>query len=167
MVAVAVAEAIEAETSNRVGIRWPNDILVDGRKICGILIETASSGAVIVGIGLNVQVDIERLPSAVAARATSLHLVTGRTHDRRKLLGVVLGRLGVWYDLWRENSPLVLDAWAARDIMAGTRVTIEGGRPKVEGIAAGVDSEGALLVVQSDGAVARVVAGDLHSTETT
>ena len=164
MVAVAVAEAVEAETGVRVGIHWPNDLVVDGRKVCGILIETTSSGALIVGIGLNVHVDVERLPPAVSVRATSLHLVTGRTHDRRQLLAAMLDRLAVWYDRWREGSHSIVDAWAARDVMVGTRVSIGVGAPKVEGVAAGVDSDGALLVVQADGVVARVVAGDLQST---
>lgn len=162
--AVAVAEAVEAETDVRVGIRWPNDLVVGDRKVCGILIEATSSGALIVGIGLNVSVDVERLPSAVAARAASLHRLTGRSLDRRVLLAAVLERLTIWYARWREASLTVLDAWAARDVMVGTRVSIGAGGPAVEGVAAGVDRDGALLVVRADGTVARVIAGDPHFT---
>jgi BirA family transcriptional regulator, biotin operon repressor / biotin---[acetyl-CoA-carboxylase] ligase len=159
-IAVAVAEAVEAELGLRVGIRWPNDLLVGDRKVCGILIEATSSGALIVGIGLNVHVDIQHLPAPVAARATSLHLATGRSHDRRLLLAAMLARLAHWYEEWRSGSLAVLDAWAARDVMQGTRVSVGAGGPNIEGVAAGVDDDGALLVVRSDGSVARVVAGD-------
>jgi BirA family biotin operon repressor/biotin-[acetyl-CoA-carboxylase] ligase len=160
--AVAVAEAVEAETGARLDIGWPNDLIAADRKVCGILIEAGFGGAVIVGIGLNVSVDVRRLPPDVAARAASLHVLTGRSHDRRQLLGAVLGRVGHWYGRWREGSLGVLDAWAARDIMRGTRVAIGAGATRVEGVADGVGDDGALLVRRDDGAITRVVAGDLH-----
>jgi BirA family biotin operon repressor/biotin-[acetyl-CoA-carboxylase] ligase len=89
-----------------------------------------------------------------------LHLLTGRRHDRRRLLLALLARLAYRYEQWREGSLAVLDAWAARDVMTGRRVSITAGGPRVDGVAAGVDHDGALLVVQDDGSVARVFAGD-------
>jgi BirA family biotin operon repressor/biotin-[acetyl-CoA-carboxylase] ligase len=163
-VAVAVAEAVEAETDVHVGIRWPNDLVAGGRKLCGVLIEAAAGSAVVVGIGVNVCVDVQALPAEIAARATSLHLLVDPPPDRRRLLDAVLARVGHWYASWLAESREVLDAWAARDVTRGTRLTIgaSAGVAPVEGTAVGVDDDGALLVRRDDGGTARVLAGDLH-----
>lgn len=159
-VAVAAAEGIEACTGIRVGIRWPNDLVVGGRKVAGFLTE-AAGGAVLVGVGINVNVAPEALPADLADRATSLNLVCGRTQDLPGLLCTFLLRLGHWYDVWRTGGTGVVEAWSSRDTIHGTRVVAGEGSAAVEGIAEGVDEDGALRVRQSDGAIARVMAGDL------
>src|SRR5205085_2328960 len=92
---LAVTDALQAEGVTAL-IRWPNDILVGGRKICGILAEAASGGGarvdhVLVGIGVNL--DQTAFPAEIAERATSLRLITGRAPDREAVLGALLAAL--------------------------------------------------------------------------
>ena len=106
---LAVAEALAASTGVRARIRWPNDLLVDGRKVCGILAEAASGADarahhVILGIGINLRQSA--FPESLAERATSLRLVTGRDHDAAALLAAVLGRLEARYADGGAEVPL-------------------------------------------------------------
>ncbi|MGE5591638.1 MAG: biotin--[acetyl-CoA-carboxylase] ligase, partial [Bacillota bacterium] len=99
--AVAVAEAIELTAGVRVGIKWPNDLLVDGRKVCGILTELAAEADrvnhVVVGIGINANLDREALPEAAPTPPTSLRLAAGRDVSLPRLAAAVLDRLEAWY----------------------------------------------------------------------
>ncbi len=158
--AVAASEAIEATVPLRTGIRWPNDVVIGERKACGILIE-GTGGAVVVGIGINVNVPVETLPPEVAAHATSLHLAAGHPVDRETILRALLGSLARWYGLWDAGDDAVLEAWRRRDVTRGTHVIVDGPGPRVEGVAVGVDDDGALRVRLESGVVQRVVAGDL------
>lgn len=159
-VAVAAAEAVEAHAGIRVGVRWPNDLVVGGRKVAGFLAE-AGGGAVLVGVGINVNVPLEALPADLADRATSLHLVCGRPQDIAGLLKGLLSRLEHWYDIWLAGGAGMVEAWSLRDAVCGARVVVGEGDAAVEGVADGVDEDGALRVQQPGGVVTRVVAGDL------
>jgi BirA family biotin operon repressor/biotin-[acetyl-CoA-carboxylase] ligase len=159
-VAVAAAEAVEACAGIRVGIRWPNDLVVGGRKVGGVLAE-AGGGAVLVGVGINANVPLEALPADLADRATSLHLVCGCTQEIAGLLRCLLSRLEAWYDVWLAGGAGAVEAFNLRDAIRGTRVVVGEGDAAVEGVADGVDEDGALRVRQPGGAVSRVVAGDL------
>jgi BirA family biotin operon repressor/biotin-[acetyl-CoA-carboxylase] ligase len=99
----AVAEAIEAETGLRVAIKHPNDVLIDGRKVAGILAE-AVDGRVVLGIGVNVSQREAQLPSDAATPATSLSL-EGAAVGRAELLATILERLEAHYDAWVVTSP--------------------------------------------------------------
>ncbi len=162
-VGVAAAEAIEAVAPVRVGLKWPNDAMIGERKVCGILSESAGD-AVVVGIGINANVPVETMPPDVAASATSLHLAVGRTIGLSVLLEALLDRLAHWYGRWAAGDDAVLETWTRRDVTRGTRVTV--GRPgaAVEGIADGIDADGALRLRLADGEVRRVFAGDLIPT---
>jgi BirA family biotin operon repressor/biotin-[acetyl-CoA-carboxylase] ligase len=142
--AVAVAEAVPVETA----IKWPNDVLTDGRKLAGILVEgRPQEGWVVLGIGLNVS----GVPDEVADIAASLDGA-----DRDEVLAALLERLDA-----RLSSPLeeVLDEWRRRDALLGQEIAWDGGT----GVAAGIDSDGSLLVDTDDGRVA-LVAGEVHLT---
>jgi BirA family biotin operon repressor/biotin-[acetyl-CoA-carboxylase] ligase len=142
--AVAVAEAVPAETA----IKWPNDVLLGGRKLAGILVEgRPQEGWVVLGIGLNVS----GIPDEVGDIAASLEGA-----DRDDVLHALLERLDA-----RLSSPLdeVLDEWRHRDALLGQEIGWDGG----SGVAAGIDSDGALLVDTDDGRVA-LVAGEVHLT---
>jgi BirA family biotin operon repressor/biotin-[acetyl-CoA-carboxylase] ligase len=142
--AVAVAEAVPAETA----IKWPNDVLVGGRKLAGILVEgRPQEGWVVLGIGLNVS----GIPEEVGDIAASLEGA-----ERDEVLAALLERLEA-----RLSSPLeeVLDEWRRRDALLGQEIAWDGG----SGVAAGIDSDGALLVDTDDGRVA-LVAGEVHLT---
>jgi BirA family transcriptional regulator, biotin operon repressor / biotin---[acetyl-CoA-carboxylase] ligase len=99
----AVAEAIAAETGLDAEIRFPNDVLIGGRKVAGILAE-ARDGRVVLGIGINANTGAAELPENVETPATSLQVETGAPVDRAPLLAAVLERLEVSYDAWLSGA---------------------------------------------------------------
>lgn len=155
MGALAVCEAVDS-LGTSVGIKWPNDVQIDGRKLCGVLPEAAWQGTallgVVLGIGVNVRVDFSRTPFATTA--ISLEAVVGAL-DRVDLLLKLLERLDHWSA--RLASEALFDGWRARLTMLGRSVSISG----VEGIAESVDRQGALLVRAGDGTLRRMIAGDI------
>jgi BirA family biotin operon repressor/biotin-[acetyl-CoA-carboxylase] ligase len=160
--ALAVTDALASVAAVEGGIRWPNDVLIDGAKICGILPDTVcrADGHVehaILGIGINV--DQQAFPEPLAGTATSLWLVTGRTHDHAHVEAAVFAALDRRYDAWLEAGFEGLrETWRTRSCTIGTRVDLaEGGH----GVAVDVDTDGALLVDLGRGALTRVVSGVL------
>ena len=138
--AVAVAQAVEEAAGAPVAIKWPNDVLLDGRKVAGILGELRDT-LVVLGIGVNVNQTAADLPSAARTPAVSIRAVSGRTHDRAALLGSLLGRLETAYDRWLDGGLASLrEEIAARDALRGREVEVEGRR----GVAVGIDDEGRL-----------------------
>lgn len=155
--ALAVAEAVEALVPERVGIvvKWPNDVLVDGGKIGGILIEHAD-GVTVVGIGLNVL----HAPATAGYKTASLVSAGGlaSVDTARDLLLTAFGRdLAVWQE---QGFPPIRDAWLAHSFPFGTalKVTVQG--QTVEGTFAGMDRDGALLLDTAEGR-RRIVTGDV------
>ncbi len=158
----ALAEAVREESGLPVALDWPNDLLVRGRKIAGILAESFvsrdQSAVVILGIGVNV--NQARFPDDLAARATSLALETGRQFDREKLLRTLLLRLEGWYHRWgAEGFAPVREAWCQGSGTLGRRVRVEEG---IGGIAVDLAEDGALIVQTDSGGTVRVRAGDLR-----
>ncbi len=99
----AVAEAIAAETGIHPEVKFPNDILIGGRKVAGILAE-ARDDRVLLGIGINANIGEDELPQGVDTPATSLQVETGAPVDRAKLLAAVLERLEAGYDAWVSEA---------------------------------------------------------------
>ena len=151
---VAVAEACEAAGVN-CAIKWPNDVWIDGRKVSGILVEgRPQEGWAVLGIGLNVAISFEELPEELREIATSIEIAAGRSPSvegaQETLLDTLDARLG---DRPRE----ILAAWADRDALRDRRIRWQDG----EGVAAGVDDSGALLVDTPGGRTA-LEAGEVH-----
>jgi BirA family transcriptional regulator, biotin operon repressor / biotin---[acetyl-CoA-carboxylase] ligase len=122
--AVGVAEAVAELTSVQAAIKWPNDLLVSGKKVCGILIE--QRGMVAVGVGLNLNQTAERFTERGLPDATSLGMLTGRAFDRDAVLGVVLAKLDAEYARLANGSPAMLEAgWRWRLGLLGKGVTAE------------------------------------------
>jgi BirA family biotin operon repressor/biotin-[acetyl-CoA-carboxylase] ligase len=158
--AVAVAEAVEGITGAAPGIKWPNDLLLGGRKFCGVLAEAASDGEtvalVILGIGINV--NQRAFPAGLEARATSLALELGCAVDRSSLLQAVLISLDRWYEVYgRLGFAAVQPEWSRRSVLAGQPI-VSGA---VRGVALGIDGDGALLVRSDAGHTHRIVAGEV------
>ena len=122
--AVGVAEAIADLADAPVHIKWPNDLLVSGRKICGILIE--QSGAVVIGIGLNLNQTAEEFAANGLLEATSLGIVLGKAPDPAPVLEAVVHRLDEWYDrlLWGDLVTLQ-SAWKQRLGLLGRPVRVD------------------------------------------
>jgi len=170
--AVALAEAIEDTTGAAPSLKWPNDVLINGKKVAGILTEMSSESDrvnhIIIGIGINVNIEAANLPDGLRYPASSLKQETGRLTDRAELCRNLYSRLEKWYKvLLSEGSEEVVETWKERFTFVGKEVRIEGYRgigakPSVtEGICLGIDSEGALLIKERSGAIERVVAGDM------
>ncbi len=163
-IAVAVAETIEQAAAVRADIRWPNDVLVAGRKVAGVLLEGVPD-AIIAGLGINANVAAEQFPAEVRDRAGSLHALTGRAIPLHPLLDTLLDRCGHWYTVWGNATDAavreILEAWSDRDAVRGQRVVVHGVSGDLEGIAEGIDGEGALRLRTPEGTVRAIMAGDL------
>jgi BirA family biotin operon repressor/biotin-[acetyl-CoA-carboxylase] ligase len=150
---VAVAEALISTGGVDARLKWPNDVLVGGRKIAGVLLERHAD-AVILGIGINVAQ--ASVPAELTAHATSIAHEGGRA-DRDAVLEMLLASLGRWRArLEQEGFDPVRARWTALAAMLGTRVSVD----DVAGTALGLDVDGALLIEASTG-VTRVLAGDV------
>lgn len=167
--AVAVAEAIRA-AGLPAGIKWPNDVLIEGKKCCGILTELELAGDAVafavVGMGLNV--NQAEFPPAIAAAATSLRLAAGHAFERAPLVCALLERLEARYEqLLAGEAALVLGAWRALSVTLGKRVRIipaTGGAAYL-GEAVDVDADGALRLRLDDGREERLLAGEVSLRE--
>jgi BirA family biotin operon repressor/biotin-[acetyl-CoA-carboxylase] ligase len=162
--AVAVVDALR--TAGVVAtIRWPNDVMVAERKICGVLPEAVTTRRgtlehLILGIGLNV--NQSEFPAPLRALATSARIETGRVHAVEEMLAAVLAALDTWYARFLDGGLGALrPAWLGRAQGIGHRTRAADGR---EGVAVGLAVDGALLVRTDSGETVRVVAGEV-STE--
>ncbi len=155
---LAVSRALEDATGVAAGIRWPNDALMDGRKVAGILCE-AHGGLLLVGIGVNCRQ--RAFPPEIADRAGSLLLATGLDVPPLALCPLVLARLreAVSDPRWRAG---VEQRLAGR----GARVRVEpiGTGAPAEGVVLGVDGDGALLLRGDDGVVRRIAQGEISGS---
>ena len=169
VVGLAVARAVEAllGNSSQVAVKWPNDVLVGGRKICGILCER-NGDAVIAGVGLNVnQTDF---PAEIAARATSLRLAAGSPFDRDGVLNGVVAEIDDMHSRWlRGGFAALRGGFAAVDYLKGRMVSVfstDDDKAPFEGLCGGVQEDGSLLVgstkVYAGEARVRALPGDFR-----
>jgi BirA family biotin operon repressor/biotin-[acetyl-CoA-carboxylase] ligase len=165
MAGVSVHQAIHASTGLAPDIRWPNDVLVNSKKVCGILTEMNAEvdriHAVVVGIGINV--NHREMPKELEARATSLRLVAGKPVSRTQVLVVLLKELEKHYQLLlREGGRAIVDRWAGASTFAeGKQVRVLTGTGEYPAVTAGLDPRGALRVRRSDGREETLVAGEI------
>jgi BirA family biotin operon repressor/biotin-[acetyl-CoA-carboxylase] ligase len=123
---VATAIAVERATGLAAQIKWPNDVMLDRRKVAGGLAEL-KDGAVVLGIGLNVNQKLGELPSETKVPAGSLRSVTGREYERGPILADLLLELEQRYDAWRNGGlDGIYEDLGARDFLRGRRVTVDG-----------------------------------------
>lgn len=167
MAAVAAAEAIHNFSGLLPSIKWPNDILIRERKVAGLLNETQSEmdriHFVILGIGVNLNMDVQMLPEGIQKKATSLRREMGREVSRKAFLRTLLRELERWYAIFlAEGGELVLNAWRDWAQIKGRRVTVSSSGEILTGIAVDVDSDGALILETDNGVARRVVAGDVE-----
>ena len=156
--------ALDADLSRRVGLKWPNDIVCEGRKLGGILTEGSIKGQeleyVVVGLGLNVNLDPAELPDEMLAPVTSLSHILGHPVERRPLLWSLMAAIEGRYERFKAGVEPVGE-WGARLHTVGQRVTVRWGDELIEGLAEAVDLNGALLVRQTDGRLRRLLVGDV------
>jgi BirA family biotin operon repressor/biotin-[acetyl-CoA-carboxylase] ligase len=165
---VATCEALEQAAGVWPALKWPNDVLLDGRKAGGILVETGLSGErldyVVVGIGLNVSAAPP--PEAVMFPATAVEAVMGRPLDRVALLRAILERLEAGYADLASTNDRLYRAWRQRLVWVGERVVAQSAQGDYHGVMTGAAEDGALLLKLDSGEVVRIVAGDVSVRRT-
>jgi BirA family biotin operon repressor/biotin-[acetyl-CoA-carboxylase] ligase len=163
--AVAVARAVEETTQLAPSIKWPNDLLLNGRKVAGLLnemsAETDRVNFVVLGIGVNLNMRVEQFPAGLGYPATSL-LLEGREVDRTAFARALLRALdGMYDDYLRHGYAPVREEWLSRCGIVGRRVRVAVPACDQTGIMEGIDDNGALLLRLDDGSLERVYAGDV------
>ena len=155
LVPLAAAVAVCHAFPQANGIKWPNDVWVDGRKVAGILIEgRPQDGWAVLGIGLNVATEQDEFPEELREIATSLSAAGSALATPADALAELLPTLDAWL---AAPADAVLSEWAERDALRGQPISWNGG----SGVAAGVDDDGSLLV-ETDEGVQSLHAGEVH-----
>lgn len=161
---VAAAETLRAFCPEGVEIKWPNDVLIHGRKACGILSEVrAGKGGVemVVGVGINVNIRKDDFAAEYREIATSLFEETAREISREDVLCDFCVHFQYWQGVFtKDGFEPIRRAWLHRTNMVGKNVRVLFGKEIKEGAVSGIDDDGALLLALSDGGVERVIAGD-------
>ncbi len=161
--AVDMADLLSSGYAVKAGVKWPNDILVDGRKIGGILSQMEAEGDQIVYLNIGMGLNVNNHPGAAAPRASSLSALLHRPVPRREVLVSFLDAFEKRIADW--NAAEVVTAWKARNVTLGKRVRIETLRQSVEGVAVDVDQRGGLILQLDDGSRQTVVHGDCFLVE--
>jgi BirA family biotin operon repressor/biotin-[acetyl-CoA-carboxylase] ligase len=167
MAAIATADAIQKFSGFLPLIKWPNDILLRNRKVAGLLNEINSEmdriHFVILGIGINLNMDEKVFSKEIRTVATSLKREMRQTISRKAFLQSLLQELEKWYTIFmKQGSAVILKAWRDRAHLKGRRVKVTSFGETLAGIAIDVDSDGALILETADGKRKRVVAGDIE-----
>ncbi len=164
--AVAVARTIQATTGLQASIKWPNDLLINGRKVAGLLnemnAETDRVGFVILGIGVNLNMRADQFPPDLRSPATSLMLESGSPVSRLAFTVRLLQELDREYTRFQLSGfGPVRKEWAQYCNAFGREVRVEAGSGCLQGAFAGIDHDGALLMKLSDGRTERILSGDV------
>lgn len=163
---LAVAEVLVEKYGLRTETKWPNDVLVNGKKICGILAEmnTGKEGInyAVLGIGVNANFAGNVLPESLKAAATSIQKETGKKVRLESLLKTLLEKLEMTYDTYlKEGYAPIAERWKGYASFLGRNVEITDGNERFKGLALAVDPEGALVLRLEDGTEKRVLTGDV------
>jgi len=160
---LAVVYSIESITGLKMQLKWPNDVLIKGRKVCGILIESGVRGRkvdyAVIGIGINVNLRLVDFPE-ISPIATSLSDELGREVPCLDLIRRLLVEVEKLY-LALLSGESVYQQWRDRLVTLGRRVQVSWGKNAYEGIAESVAEDGSLLLRCSDGSLTKIVAGDV------
>lgn len=169
VMALAVSRAVEEHCGIRAQIKWPNDVVVNGKKVCGILtemcVETAAISYVIIGTGINVnrQDTPEEFPKEIRNTATSLFLEKGTVIDRESLLQKILQSFEAYYGQYVKHLSMeqLLEEYNTRLVNRNRQVRVLDPKGEWGGIARGINRQGELLVEKENGTVMQVYAGEV------
>lgn len=167
LAALAAARSIEATAGQKTQIKWPNDILIDGKKVCGILIENELKGSKavfsVIGIGINVDLKVAE-HSEIADTAASLKSGSEKDDLRVVIIRRLLTELDKLY-LKLPDGRAIYEDWRDRLVTLGKKVKATWGVQIIEGTAEDAEESGALLIREADGTLTRVVSGDVTLRE--
>lgn len=165
LTAVALCRALKELVPVDIGIKWPNDLLIGGKKISGILLESSAEDErirhVIMGIGISVNMTEEDYPPELAETATSLRIASGDTVDRAAVVGAFVKQFEHLYRLYlREGFATILSLWEALSVTLHKPAKLMTPGGAVEGVPVGLSDSGALLVRLADGSVTPVFSAE-------
>lgn len=159
---LSIVKAIEKVTGIRPSIKWPNDVLIDGRKVAGVLLENVLEGevlqAAILGVGLNVSLDVSAYPE-ISSIATSLTAQSGREFQRDDVLRALLIEMDSLYQAIRKNED-VYRRWLPYVETVGKTVRIKTGESVEEGLAQSVNPDGSITLRRADGSLVNIATGE-------
>jgi BirA family transcriptional regulator, biotin operon repressor / biotin---[acetyl-CoA-carboxylase] ligase len=164
--AVAAAEALSASANVNIIIKWPNDLLLNDKKICGILTELHSLGNeksfVIVGIGINVNTPGEMFPADIAGIATSILKEAGQKIPRSAIIKSVIECFDRWYGVFLNGAfPEILHKWKAYSKIIGRRIQVKEADTQITGTVIDIGSDGALMLEDANGCIYKIYSGDI------
>ncbi|KJB87013.1 biotin [Paenibacillus sp. E194] len=167
--AVALCRAMRRMTEVDLGIKWPNDILYEDKKVCGILTESSAEDErlvhVIAGVGISVNLEEHDYPEELRSKVTSLKIASGKEIDRASLLAECLFELEQLYKLYVEQGfAPIRTLWEAQSVTIGRSLSVTTPNGIVSGVAQGLDDSGALIVLGEDGCYRKIFSGDVHFT---
>lgn len=166
MAGVACSIALIRVTGLEIKIKWPNDLMVSDKKLGGILTELKTDGKkiafAIVGIGVNVNMDMNEFPGDMRKIATSLKNETGKTYSRENVVAKILSEIDRWYfSPPKMDRETILSAWRRLTSTLGREVMVVAGLEIYEGVAKSIDDEGRLILRLPSGETKRISSGDL------
>ena len=167
LAAIAIVKALEEFVGLKADIKWPNDILINGKKLCGILAEIQAEPdkihSVVLGIGINVNMQKDDFPDELKGSATSILIEKGIAISRNNLLLILLENLEVIYDEYIKSNSLFpfLAFYKSHSISIGENVTVIERNSTFEGYAQNIDEDGALLVKTADGNIKKIFSADV------
>lgn len=162
---VAVADILDKYCPGKVALKWPNDVLIGGRKACGILAESRSTAMrveyIVVGIGININISEDELDEVLRPIATSLRIETGRDFVREEVAARLYESLEKWYFTFRDSGfAPIREKWLECSGMAGKEISYSSQGQTVKGRVTGMDHDGALLC-DVNGGINRLIAGEI------
>ncbi len=162
---LAVYDTITALTGEKPTLKWPNDVLINGKKVCGTLLELSTEADqvkfVVIGIGLNVNMTEEEMESEIREKASSLSMEAKKTFDRALVCGMLLSSLERYYLLFQHDGTIpICDAWEERAAVKGKYMEIAQMGETYRGVCEGIDSGGAIYLTV-DGQRRKIIAGDV------
>lgn len=169
LTAVAVAEALLSLTRLNIHIKWPNDILVNGKKIAGILTEMSTEmdavNYIVVGLGLNV--NTLKFPDEIQGIATSILIETGETFPRVRLIQEYLKWYETYYEMYKKTGfDPIISRWKDLSNIIGKKVEVEVIGNRFIGEALDIDGDGALILRDDQGEIHRIISGDITLYQT-
>jgi BirA family biotin operon repressor/biotin-[acetyl-CoA-carboxylase] ligase len=165
MAGVAAANTVRKVTDLNTMLKWPNDVLIDGKKVCGILTESIIKGKelkyMIIGIGMNVNFNLDALPSDIHENSTTLMHEVGHDVSILDLISNLLTEVEEYYEALNKGKiSKIHEDWKQSSATLGRRVRVWDGANVIEGNAQDIDESGALIVVDDNGLRHRLISGD-------
>lgn len=160
--ALAAADAISGYVAQPVALKWPNDVMVEGRKIAGILLESASGGQAASWLAIGVGINLSQHPSDSETPAISITGLVGKAPQRQEALTALASAFARWYETWMTSGfEQIRDAWLARAAGLGARIRARLHNEETSGTFEGIDQTGALILREPMGRVRTIAAGDV------